>query len=97
MVKARETACLTGGFAGQFNIFHYQAAKIWSRPPRIIGKAQIIRGKENPRFVVMNLLEDQWAAEEPRITKITGSSSEGIYRHLYRARSDMENRIKNNR
>jgi len=94
MIKARETACLTGGFACRFDGFYYQTAKSWSRPRRLIGKAQIIRGKENPRFVVTNLPEDQWPAEEPRTTKITDLTPEGIYRHLYCARGDMENRIK---
>lgn len=94
MIKARETACLTGGFACRFDSFHYQTAKTWSRSRRLIGKAQIIRGKENPRFIVTNLPEDHWPEEEPRTTEITDFSPEGIYRHLYCARGDMENRIK---
>ena len=94
MIKARETACLTGGFACRFNGFRYQTTKSWSRSRRLIGKAQIIRGKENPRFIVTNLPEDHWPEEEPHTTDITDLSPEGIYRHFYCARGDMENRIK---
>ena len=90
IVKARKTACTAGGFAGQFNSFHYQMAKAWSCSGRIIGKVQIICGKEKPGFIVTNLPEDQWAAEEPHTTKVTDFSLEGTCR----ARSDMENRIK---
>ena len=95
MAKARETACLTGGFACQFGDFRYQTATSWSRERRLIGKAEIIRGKENPRFVVTNLPADHWPeAEQDLKTEIRDFSPEGIYRRIYCARGDMENRIK---
>ena len=93
MIKARETACLTGGYACRFDSFTYQTLNTWSRPRRLIGKAQIIRDKENPRFVVTNLPETPWT-EEASPSEITDFSPEGIYRDLYCARGDMENRIK---
>lgn len=94
MIKARETACLTGGYACRFDSFTYQTLNTWSRPRRLIGKAQIIRDKENPRFVVTNLPESPWTEGESGRSEITDFSPEGIYRGLYCARGDMENRIK---
>ena len=95
MVKARETACLTGGYACKFNDFTYQTKDSWSCARRLIGKAEIIRGKENPRFVVTNLPQENWPAEEPaQRSEITDFSAESIYRGTYCGRGDMENRIK---
>ena len=91
----RETACLTGGFACQFSDFRYKTAKSWSCERRLIGKAEIIRGKENPRFVVTNLPEYHWPeAEQDLKSEIRDFSAEGIYRRIYCGRGDMENRIK---
>jgi hypothetical protein len=47
----------------------------------VVAKAEHIDGKENPRFVVTSLREQQWAAQ-------------ALYEDLYCARGDMENRIK---
>jgi hypothetical protein len=85
LYRAREKACLTGGFACEFTEFQYRTTKSWSKERRIIGKAQIIRGKENPRFVVTNLPEVKWPeteteTESKQSTAITDFSAEGIYR-----------------
>ncbi len=53
----------------------------WSRQRRVIGKAEITRGGPNPRFVVTSL-----PAEE--VDPVT------VYEHIYCARGEMENRIK---
>jgi hypothetical protein len=53
----------------------------WSRPRRVIAKAEHIDGKENPRYVVTSLPADAWPAQK-------------LYEELYCARGDMENRIK---
>ena len=57
------------------------AAKTWDRPRRVVVKAEYLRlssTKRNPRFVVTSL-------EDP---------PEQLYRDVYCARGDMENRIK---
>ena len=35
----------------------------WSRPRRVVAKAEHIDGKENPRYVVTSLGADLWRAE----------------------------------
>jgi hypothetical protein len=69
----------TGKAARVFIEFGYRTHKSWSRSRRVIGKAEYIPGKENPRFVVTSLTED-----EPQT----------LYEKLYCARGEMENRIK---
>jgi len=54
----------------------------WSRRRTVIGKAERLAGKDNPRFVVTSL-----ACRDSR-------DAERIYREVYCARGDMENRIK---
>ena len=61
---------------------HY-AAKTWSRPRRVVIKAEVVRlgnrePRDNPRFVVTNL------SQTPRV----------VYEKVYCARGDIENRIK---
>lgn len=53
----------------------------WSRPRRVVAKAEHIEGKENPRYVVTSLSAAAWPAQR-------------LYEELYCARGDMENRIK---
>ncbi len=54
------------------------AARSWDRPRRVIVKAEHSAQGSNPRYVVTNLKGDP----------------KGLYRKLYCARGDMENRIK---
>jgi hypothetical protein len=68
--------------ARRFKAFSYRPhKKAWSRPRRVIGKAEITQGEENPRFVVTSLEADKWPAQS-------------LYEDLYCARGEMENRIK---
>jgi len=60
---------------------HETVSGTWSRPRRMVVKAEHIDGKSNPRFVVTTLAAQRWAARE-------------LYEELYCARGDMENRIK---
>lgn len=60
-----------------FKEFEY-AAKTWSYPRRVIGKAEYTEHGENPRFIV---------------TSLNGDPKE-LYDDVYCARGDMENRIK---
>jgi len=59
----------------------YKTLNSWSRSRRIVGKAEVIPGKRNPRFVVTSLSENEVSAEE-------------LYRQQYCPRGEMENRIK---
>ena len=40
----------------RFEDFEYRTRKSWSRARRVVGKAEILDKKQNPRFVVTNLL-----------------------------------------
>jgi len=61
--------------------FEYQTLKSWSKPRRVIGKAEYMEKGENPRFVVTSLSADEFDAKR-------------LYEEQYCARGDMENRIK---
>jgi hypothetical protein len=75
----------TGRPARVFSEFSYQTKRTkkggWDRERRVAAKAEHIDGKENPRFVVTSLSQQEWPAQE-------------LYEKLYCARGDMENRIK---
>ena len=53
----------------------------WSKPRRVVAKAEHIDGKQNPRFIVTSLSAEQWPAQK-------------LYEQDYCGRGDMENRIK---
>ncbi len=71
----------TGQAARVFTEFAYETNTSWSRPRRVVAKAEHIEGKENPRYVVTSLEAANWPAQK-------------LYEELYCARGDMENRIK---
>ena len=71
----------TGQPARLFAEFAYETNTSWSRPRRVVAKAEQIEGKENPRYVVTSLEAVNWPARK-------------LYEELYCARGDMENRIK---
>src|SRR5258707_4110662 len=75
----------TGKPARVFREFGYRTKKTkkggWDRERRVAAKAEHIDGKENPRFVVTSLANEEWAAQ-------------ALYEELYCGRGDMENRIK---
>jgi hypothetical protein len=78
LVRAREQAVLVGGTARVFTEFRYQTLETWSRTRRVIGKAERLGDKDNPRFIV---------------TSLTRRGDE-LYDRVYCARGEMENRIK---
>ncbi len=45
----------TGKAARRFRDFRYRTRKSWSRERRVVGKAEYLPNKANPRFVVTNL------------------------------------------
>jgi len=71
----------TGEPAREFKDFVYQTRESWSRPRRVVGKAEHLRKGANPRFVVTSL--------PPPVT-----DAKTLYEEVYCARGDMENRIK---
>ena len=77
----REQQEHTGEPAKTYKEFEYRTHKTWTRARRVVGKAEHLPGKSNPRFVVTNLSHDDFDARE-------------LYEDLYCARGDMENRIK---
>jgi hypothetical protein len=83
--QARQQWEQTNQPARVFAEFSYRTRKRtnggWDCERRVVAKAEHIDGKENPRFVVTSLTEQQWAAQ-------------ALYEDLYCARGDMENRIK---
>jgi len=81
MALARVEQAASGGAVRRFKDFTYQTRDTWSRARRVVGKAEMLPGKANPRFVVTSYGAAQWAAA-------------ALYEDLYCARGDMENRIK---
>jgi hypothetical protein len=71
----------TGQPARVFKDFTYQTRKSWSRPRRVVGKAEHLAQGSNPRFVVTSLSPEELDAR-------------ALYEDLYCARGEMENRIK---
>jgi hypothetical protein len=81
MEQAKELYERTSQAARVYKDFEYQTLKSWSRPRRVVGKAEYLRKGENPRFVVTSLSANEFDAK-------------ALYEEQYCARGDMENRIK---
>ncbi len=79
--RARERACLCGGRTREFAELTYRTLDSWSCERRVVGKAEILGDKDNPRFIVTNLgVADHAAAP--------------LYEAVYCGRGDMENAVK---
>jgi hypothetical protein len=81
MAEARWEHQRTGKAARRFRDFPYRTRKSWSCTRRVVGKAEVLPGKANPRFVVTNLPTSRAGAKR-------------LYEKLYCIRGEMENRIK---
>jgi len=79
--EAQSESRRTRRAARRFKELRYQTRKSWSRARRVVGKAEHTGDKANPRFVVTSLSQKDLPARE-------------LYEDLYRARGEMENRIK---
>ena len=90
LAQARARHCLSGSTVREFSEFTYRTLQGWSRPRRVIGKAEVMVAGENPRFVVTNLPAGGFA-EEPDRARFTPRR---LYEELYCARGDMENLLK---
>jgi hypothetical protein len=93
LAQARARRCLTGAASvREFAEFMYRTHVSWSQERRVIGKAEVMSGGENPRFVVTNLpadgFKDQDQEDEGRFRPAR------LYEELYCARGDMENQLK---
>jgi len=78
------------GSARNFADFEYRTLKSWSRPRRVVGKAEITNGKKNPRFIVTDIQGTEAWAQGLECFR----SPRELYEKFYCARGDMENRIK---
>jgi hypothetical protein len=81
MEEARVEHARTGKPARRFRDFRYRTRNSWSCERRVVGKAEYLPNKANPRFVVTNLPTQRAGARR-------------LYEDLYCARGEMENRIK---
>lgn len=81
MAAVRIEQASSGKPTRRFKELRYQTIDSWTRERRVVGKAEQLVGKANPRFVVTSLAESEWATR-------------ALYEDLYCARGDMENRIK---
>jgi hypothetical protein len=81
LVKAEHEHKRTGESVRFYDDFRYKTQRSWRQERRVIGKAEYIPGKANPRFVVTSLSPEAHEAC-------------ALYEDVYCARGDMENRIK---
>ena len=93
LVGARARACLCGGATvREFTEFQYCTRQTWSRERRVIGKAEIMREGENPRFVVTSLPAEGFA-DDPK-DQAGRFLPAALYEATYCPRGEMENLLK---
>jgi Transposase DDE domain group 1 len=91
LASAQMRRCLCGvASAREFTEFAYQTVRSWSRPRRVIGKAEVTAQGPNPRFVVTNLPANGFESDEDK-TRFTPAR---LYEEIYCARGEMENVLK---
>lgn len=91
LVTARMRRCLCGApSVREFAEFEYQTQKSWSRARRVVGKAEVMAGGDNPRFIVTNLPAQGFKGDEDR----KRFTPQRLYEELYCARGEMENVLK---
>jgi hypothetical protein len=81
LAAARAEAEATGRPARRFTDFRQSTGESWSRTRQVVGKTEWTQGEANPRFIVTSLPTMEAAAQS-------------LYETIYRARGEMENRIK---
>ena len=90
LANARARHCLTGAAAREFKELHYQTRKTWTRPRRVVAKAEVTTQGDNPRFVVTNLP----AAGFPPDPQPQRFAAQPLYEDFYCARGQCENVLK---
>lgn len=78
---AEQRSTQSGQPEREFRDFVYRTRSSWSCARRVVGKAEQLPGRSNPRFVVTSLTRAQFDARV-------------LYEDVYCARGEMENRIK---
>ena len=81
LAQAKQQWEQTQEAARVFKDFSYQTLESWSRPRRVVGKAEHLEKGPNPRFVVTSLPAERFTAQ-------------ALYEEEYCARGEMENQIK---
>jgi hypothetical protein len=81
LAEAESESRATGAPARRFADFLWTTRASWSRPRRVVAKAEFTHGEANPRFVVTSLAAADYDAR-------------ALYEDVYCARGAMENRIK---
>src|SRR5208282_6000248 len=90
LATARGRRCLTGApSAREFKDLEYQTRQSWSRSRRVVGKAEVMAGGDNPRFIVTNLPREGFRGEDRE-----RFAAARLYEELYCARGDLENQLK---
>jgi hypothetical protein len=89
--RVRESAILCGGVARGFTEFQYQTLKSWTLSRRVIGKAEVLGDKDNPRFIVTNLPAEGFDDDQQFPDRFCAQK---CYEDFYCARGNMENQIK---
>ncbi len=81
LAEAEQKAATSGKAERVFKDFEYQTRTSWSKPRRVVAKAEHLPQGANPRFIV---------------TSLTGEDAgrQALYEKIYCARGEMENRIK---
>jgi hypothetical protein len=91
LADARARRCLCGAASVRvFREFEYRTQRTWSQARRVIGKAEVMAGGDNPRFVVTNLPVQGFPGDDDRSRFIPAR----LYEELDCARGDMENMLK---
>jgi Transposase DDE domain group 1 len=74
-----------------FTEFQYQTLKSWTLSRRVIGKAEVLGDKDNPRFFVTNLAADGFGDDPQSPDRFCAQK---CYEDFYCARGNVENQIK---
>lgn len=81
LARAEKLSGAAGSSQRVYEEINYQTRESWSRPRRVVGKAEWTPHGSNPRFVVTSLTREDFAASQ-------------LYEEIYCARGEAENRIK---
>jgi len=91
LAEAQRRWCLCGAVSvREFAEFEYRTLRSWSRPRRVVGKAEVTAQGPNPRFIVTNL-PGRGFKDDPDQTRFTPAR---LYEDLYCPRGEMENVLK---
>jgi hypothetical protein len=81
LAEAEAAHAASGQPARQFRDLAYRTLDSWSRERRVVAKAEHLAKGSNPRFIVTSL-------------PTSAVDGQTLYEHIYCARGEMENRIK---